>query len=246
MSRFYVSPESVRGEKIYVEKKESHHIVDVMRLRKGDEVAVFDGSGKVYGGAIASTEGKRVVIDVSNVKTADKKRTAGIALAQAIPKKDKMDLIIRKATELGVEEVLPFESARTVVKPKEEKGPRKVERWRKIAIEASKQCGRPELPAIREIVRFDAILDQIPQCSLAIMPCLSKDSISLKSAFSRRKGLSQNGKTLVIIGPEGGFTGDEIKKAAEKGAVLAFLGSLVLRSDTAAIATLSILNYELQ
>ncbi len=253
MSRFYVSPESVKGEKIYVEKEESHHIVDVMRLREGDAVTVFDGTGKEYRGTIASTENKRVIIDVTDVNSVSKKQTVSISLAQAIPKKDKMDLIIQKATELGVEEILPVESARTVVKPKGERRQRKIERWQKIVVEASKQCGRTELPKVREIVRFDAILDYIPKCDLVIMPSLSKKAISLKSVLPPKadqpqaeENVTKPKKILVIIGPEGGFSEDEIARAAEKGAVLVSLGNLTLRSDTAAIATLSIINYHLQ
>ncbi len=240
MSKFYVSPESVKGEKIYVKKEESHHIIDVMRLQNGDSVTVFDGTGKVYEGTIASTEGRRVVINVSKIKAADRKRTVNISLAQAIPKKDKMDLIIQKATELGVDEILPVESARTIVRSKGERRQHKIERWQKIVVEASKQCGRTELPKVREIVRFDAILDYIPKCDLAIMPSLSKKSISLKSAL---KNAGRPKKVLAIIGPEGGFSEDEIAGACEKGAVLVSLGNLILRSDTAAIATLSIINY---
>ena len=174
MSRFYVKPEFVKGEKIYIEKEESHHIIDVMRLREGDSVTVFDGTGKAYEGTIASTENKRVVINVSLVRIADKDRTVSISLAQAIPKKDKMDLIVQKATELGVNEILPFESERTVVRSKGERGRHKLERWNRIAVEASKQCGRNELPDVKGALSFEAILDRLPKYDLAIMPCLSK------------------------------------------------------------------------
>ena len=152
-----------------------------------------------------------------------------------------MDLIVQKATELGVKEILPFESARTVVKARGERGKHKKERWDKIAIEASKQCGRVELPKIKETVYFDTILDSIPKYNLTVMPCFSKKAVFLKGALKNKAK-----KLFVIIGPEGGFTDDEIRRAEEKGAVSVSLGSLVLRSETAAIATISILNYELQ
>lgn len=242
MSRFYISPDSVKDGKIYVEKEESHHIIDVMRLQKGDSVTVFDGTGKEYEGRIFAIENKRVIIDVSKIKIVGKKQPVSISLAQAIPRKDKMDLIVQKATELGVDEILPIESSRTVVKSRGERKPRKIERWNKIAIEASKQCGRTELPKIQDIKYFDAILDVIIKYDLTIMPCLSEKSTSLKSALNN---IARPDKVLVIIGPEGGFSEDEIKKAGEKGAFLITLGNLVLRSDTAAIATLSILNHEL-
>jgi 16S rRNA (uracil1498-N3)-methyltransferase len=243
MSRFYVSPESVKGEKIYVGKEESHHIVDVMRLRSGDQVTVFDGTGRIYEGAISSAEGKGVTIDILKTKTAAGRRTASIALAQAVPKKDKMDLIIQKATELGVDKILPFESARTVVKSQGERSRRKMERWQKIAVEASKQCGRAELPKVGEVAGFETILELLPGYDLVVMPCLSGEAAPFKTAL---KDIGKPKKALAVIGPEGGFTEGEIEKAGSKGAVLVSLGGLVLRSDTAAITTLSILNYILQ
>lgn len=243
MSRFYIRPDSLKNGKIYVGKEESHHIIDVMRLREGDSTTVFDGTGKEYEGKISSIENKRVIIDVSKIKIVDKKRPVSISLAQAIPKKDKMHLIVQKATELGANEILPVESSRTVVKSKGERRRHKIERWQKIAVEASKQCGRTELPKVRDITHFDAILDCITKYDLTIMPCLSQKSISLKSALNN---INRPDNVLVIIGPEGGFSENEIEKASEKGAVLTALGDLILRSDTAAIATLSILNHELQ
>jgi len=242
MSRFYVNPASVLGKKIYAEGEVGHHIIDVMRLGEGDSVTVFDGTGKEYKGTIASTGNKRVVIDILEINTTEKDSIVNISLAQAIPKKDKMDMIIQKATELGAVEILPFESSRTIVRARGERRQRKIERWRKIALEASKQCGRAELPKVADVVRFEAVLGLLPEYDLAVMPCLSGESIPLKSAL---RNVNKPKKVLAIIGPEGGFTEDEIEKAGGKGAVLVSLGGLVLRSDTAAIATLSILNHVL-
>lgn len=241
MSRFYVNPDSVKDRKIYIEREESHHIIDVMRLRKGDLVTVFDGSGKEYEGELSSIENGRVIINIAKIKIANKKRLVNISLAQAIPKKDTMDLIVQKATELGVDEIFPIESARTVVKFSDDRKQRKIERWNKIAIEASKQCGRTELPKIKDIICFDTVLDFMTQYDLTIMPCLSEKTVVLKSAL---KKISKPSKILAIIGPEGDFSKKEIDRASEKGAILVSLGNLILKSDTAAIDTIAILNYE--
>jgi len=240
MSRFYVRPEAVKDGRIYIEKDESHHIIDVMRLCEGDPVTVFDGTGKEYKGKIASAENKKVVIDVSETKTAVRKRPVSISLAQAIPKKDKMDLIVQKATELGADEILPVESARTIVRPKGERRQHKIERWQKKVVEASKQCGRTELPKVGDITRFGEIVKSISKYELAIMPCLTEKAVSLKSAL---KNTNRPKSIIAIIGPEGGFTEEEIQAAAANGAVPVSLGDLTLRSDTAAIAILSILNH---
>lgn len=242
MSRFYVSPNSVKDGKIYVEREGCHHIIDVMRLGKGDGVVVFDGTGKEYVGKIGSVNNKRVIIDILKTRIVDRRQSVRISLAQAIPKKDKMDLIVQKATELGIDEIVPFESSRTVVKSKGERSGHKIERWFKIAIEASKQCGRSRVPKVQNIAHFNSVLDDIPKYGLAIMPCLADNKTTLlKSAL---KKVSKPDNVLVIIGPEGGFSEDEIDKANARGAVLVSLGDLVLRSDTAAIAAISILNHE--
>jgi len=241
MSRFYVSPDSVKDRKIYVEKEESHHIIDVMRLRKGDSVTVFDGTGKEYDGELSSIKNGRVIIEVWKVKMVDRKHLVNISLAQSIPKKDAMDLIVQKATELGVNEIFPIESERTVIKFSDDGKRHKIERWNKIAVESSKQCGRTELPKIKDIISFGTLLDFMAKYDLTIMPCLSEKTVSLKSAL---KKISKPSKILVIIGPEGDFSKEEINKASEKGAILVSLGNLILKCDTAAIDTIAILNYE--
>jgi len=241
MSRFYVRPEDVAGDKINIEKEESHHIIDVMRLKEGDPITVFDGTGREYDGKIGTVANKRVTIGILSSRTVSKKIKTSIALAQAMPKKDKMDLIVQKATELGVSKIIPIESSRTIVRVKGDKRQSKVDRWQKIAVEASKQSGRTELPGIGSITAFADILASIGEYDIAIMPCLSKRSVTLRQALKRANSPKS---ALVIIGPEGGFSDEEIGKAVKSGSVPVTLGPLVLKSDTAAIAALSILNHE--
>ncbi|MDP3789515.1 MAG: 16S rRNA (uracil(1498)-N(3))-methyltransferase [Candidatus Omnitrophota bacterium] len=240
MSRFYVSPESVKGKKIHIGKEESHHIIDVMRLAEGDDVTVFDGTGKEYSGKIESVKNKNVVINVSQVGTGAGKRPVEISLAQALPKKDKMDYIVQKATELGVREIIPVETERTIVRAPKDRVAHKTERWCKIAVEAAKQCGRSDLPDIKEPRRFNALVEDFRRYDGVIMPCLTDRTIPLKNAINKLKDAK---KILLMIGPEGDFTPAEITRAEESGALLVSLGGLVLRSDTAAVATLAMLNY---
>ena len=242
MSRFFVTPDSVKNGKIYAGKEESHHIADIMRLKEGDEVTVFDGSGKEYTGRIESIRNKNVIIGVDKVAVTTPKSSAEISLAQTLIKKDKIDYIVEKATELGVSEIIPIETKRAVVRPGESRKEHKLERWHKIAIEAAKQCGRTDLPCIKEIRQFEDLLKDFCKYDGVIMPCLTEKTISLKDAVSR---LKDSKKILLMIGPEGDFTPAEIARAEENGALLVSLGGLVLRSDTAAVATLAMLNYAL-
>ncbi len=240
MSRFYVSPGSIRGNKIYVSTEESHHIIGVMRLSEGDAVKVFDGTGKEYNGKIESVKNKSVIIAVNRIVAAPAAPAAEISLAQAMPKKDKMDYIVEKATELGASEIIPLVSERTIVRVSHDRADHKLDRWRRIAIEAAKQCGRTNLPALRTVSRFNDLLKDFHKYDGIIMPCLSEKSIPLKDALSRVKNPK---KLLLMIGPEGDFTPAEIARAEENGALLVSLGGPVLRSDTAAVAALAVLNY---
>src|SRR3989338_9042136 len=152
MSRFYVPPDAVKGGKIYAGKEESRHISSVMRLKEGEEVTVFDGSGKEYIGRIESIKNKNVIIGIEKRATlAVRHPSVEISLAQVLIKKDKMDYIVEKATELGVAGIVPLETGRSVVHADKSGKEHKLERWRRIAIESAKQCGRGDLPKIEKV-----------------------------------------------------------------------------------------------
>ncbi len=242
MSRFYVPPTFIHASRIRVPKDESHHIIDVMRLGKGDIVSVFDGTGKFYEGKIVSTRHNEVIIDIEHESTQLPQPKVQISLAQAIPKKEKMEYIIEKVTELGIQKIIPFVSTRTVVRLREGRSEHRIERWRKIAVSSSKQSGRSTLPELCNIADFEKVMEYTRQYDSVIMPCLSLKSTSLYSALRRPVKWK---RVLVITGPEGGFTDEEVNLASEHAVLLVSLGNLVLKSDTAAISTVSILHYRL-
>lgn len=241
MSRFYVPPECVSGGKIVIRGDELHHARDVMRLAADDEITVFDGTGKEYHGIIREVDKGQMIIAIE--KTLERK--AGgcrLTLIQALPKSDKMDLIVEKATELGVERIIPTVTERTVVRPDIKKESLKVERWRKIALIAAKQCGRSTIPEVSGITGFEGSLKALNDPEIKIMPCLYDDTKALKEVLRGRKF----GSAAVFIGPEGDFTKREVEEAKAIGAIPVSLGNEVLRSETAAICALSVLNYELR
>jgi len=241
MSRFYAPPDSVRDGKIILRGREAHHARDVMRLSAGDEITVFDGTGKEYSGVIDKMLKEEIVIKIS--KTSDRRPgDRRLALVQAIPKLNKMDVIVEKATELGVERVIPVITERTIVQADKSRAGLKVERWRKIAVTASKQCGRATVPEINEIVKFEDSISFVKGYELAVIPCLCDNAERIKTVLKDNAARS----AIVFIGPEGDFTKDEVKAAAAKGVIPVSLGKEVLRSDTAAISVLSVLNYELR
>lgn len=240
MSRFFVPKEAVRGNRILIRGAEAHHILDVMRLKVLDKVVAFDGTGKEYIGFIKEAKRKALAVEIVQTRRPLDKENARITLIQAIPKKEKMDYVVEKATELGVYSIIPIMTKRTIVRWDEAKRSRCIERWRRISRESSKQCGRAAIPAIETIKEFNEVVKESSNYDLAIMAALSDDSVRLKDAISGFSG----GKIAIAIGPEGDFTPDEIERAKAANFKLVTLGSRVLKSDTAGLAALSILNYE--
>jgi 16S rRNA (uracil1498-N3)-methyltransferase len=164
-----------------------------------------------------------------------------ITLAQAIPKKAKMEHIVEKATELGVSRVIPLVTGRTIVRPDELGREKKVLKWKKIAAESSKQCGRVDVPPVENITRLEDLVKALDEYDLALLAHVSEKTEPIKKALTGFK----SGKIIVFIGPEGDFTPEEIKMVEGKGNCrFISLGKRVLRADTAGLFVLSILNYE--
>lgn len=242
MSRFFVSPKNIKRKEITIKGSEAHHIAGVMRLKEGDKIVVFDGTGKEYTGFIkeADKKAKKIIIEIISTKRPFTGTLPEIVLAQSIPKKDKMDYIVEKAVELGVSRVIPVISKRTIVRPDKASRKKKTERWRRIAVAASKQCGSLSVPKIENIVEYHEIMGRLDNYDLVLFACLDEGTIPLKKAISSFK----SGKVLVFIGPEGDFTPEEIILATRDNSRFVSLGRKVLKSDTAGLFILSILNYE--
>lgn len=241
MRRFYVPADSVSGDTIIIKGSEAHHVKDVMRLKKDDEILVFDGTGKEYTGVIEKMTKEAINVKI-NKRLEASTDNFNLALVQAIPKVDKMDYIVEKATELGARRITPVITNRTVVKPDRKGASSKLERWKKIAVAASKQSGQLTIPVIDEIEDFEHSLSYIKCYELAIIPCIQRDTERLADVLKGSVAKS----AIIFIGPEGDFTADEVEAAKSKGARPVMLGREVLRSDTAAISVLSVINYELR
>lgn len=239
MSRFFVPEGSVSEGRITVTGEELHHARDVMRLREGDLITVFDGTGKEYTGVIDSIRKDGISATVSKVFEIPEENCR-ITLVQAIPKSSKMDLIVEKATELGVAKIVPIVTSRTVVKISGEGN--KAGRWKKIAVVAAKQCGRSTFPEITPVTGLKDALAEAAKCELSVIPCLYEGNKRLKDVILGRKAAS----AAVFIGPEGDFTREEVEAAVNSGVIPVILGNEVLRSETAAVTVLSVLSYELR
>jgi len=242
MSRFYVPRENVKGNMIIVDGEEAHHVLDVMRLKEGDRIVVFDGTGNEYTGFIkdADKRSKKLVVEVIRASRPDAGDFPEITLAQGMPKKGKMDYIVEKATELGVSSIIPLVTGRTVVRPDKAAGRKMVARWQKIVRGSSKQCGRLSIPDIAPLTGYEELMERIDGYDLVLLACLTGKTVPIKKALEGFKA----GRILVIIGPEGDFTPEEAQMADRENCRPVSLGQRVLRSDTAGLFVLSALSYE--
>ena len=241
MPRFYAPKENVNGNIIKIDGQEARHILNVMRLKEEDKVVVFDGTGSEYVGFIKEAKPKSLVVEVVTTRKPKLNVLPKITLAQSVPKKEKMDYIVEKATELGVSSIIPITSERTVVKLDEKKKANKEARWKKIAVEAAKQCGRADVPEIKSTQKFYNAIDSVNDFDLALMATIADETIDFKDAILDFEA----GKIIVFIGPEGDFTPEEIEMARDTNCKFVSFGKMVLKSDTAALYALSILNHEL-
>ncbi len=223
---------------------EAHHAIHVLRLNPGDTVNIFDGRGHEAQCTVAETGKDSVRLTILQ-KSNTPSLPSRITLAQAVPKKN-MDLIVQKATELGVATIVPLISERTVVQLDEDA--KKLDRWRAIALDACKQCGNNWLPEIQPPRKANDFLNALGQFDLKLIASLQPDAKPLKQILSSTSSLqrSPSPSVLILVGPEGDFTPAELSLAKSSGCLPLSLGPLVLRAETAALYTLSILHHELQ
>lgn len=242
----FVPPEDIEKRKgIRLSADKSHYLVSVLRCREGDAITVIDGSGREYNAAIARISKGNVLIDIAGENASDAESLINLILCQSILKGDKMDMVIQKATELGVKEIVPVITERTLVK-----NTRKTGRWRKIAEEAAEQCKRTIVPVVHEPVDFGSWLMAHSSSQMNGLIFWEEGGISLKEAVFKISASSIHPFTdspiHILIGPEGGFTPDEVKLAEAHGFVRTTLGRRILRAETAAIISLALVQFMLE
>jgi len=247
MHRFYLPPSQCHDSSLTLSADEAHHGLHVLRLKRGERVVVLDGAGHEFLCETREFARDTIKLEVMQ-KNAIPPLPYQITLVQAIPKGKIIESIIQKATELGAARVVPLLSERVTTHLDEETSEHKVEKWRLIAIESIKQCGSPWLPQIEPPISPKTFLARGEKFELPLIASLQPDSQHPRELFKQfhaeRGRLPQS--LCVWVGPEGDFTPAEMSAARSAGALPISLGRLVLRSETAAIYCLSILNYELQ
>ena len=241
MRYFFVESKALQKPFAAIEGCEVRHIKNVLRLKSGDKIRVFDGEGFEYDASIHRFFADRVEIKITRKFPGTKESPVQIGVAQALLKEKKMDRLLRHLCELGVTRWIPFISERSVPRPGEKRLSARAERWNKIVKESCKQCQRSKLPEIIKTLTFEEVLCYDSSCDLKIV-FYENESATLKSLMAPNSPATPR-KILLILGPEGGFSDPEIANARAAGCVVAGLGSRILRAETAAIAACTLTQF---
>ena len=239
MRYFFVESKALNKPFAAIEGSEVRHMKNVLRLKPGDKIRVFDGEGFEYDASIHRFFADRVEIKIMRKFPGTKESPVQIGVAQALLKERKMDRLLRHLCELGVTRWVPFISERSVPRPGEKRLSARAQRWNKIVQESCKQCRRSKLPGISKTMTFEEVLEYGSACDLQIV-FYENETATLKSFRSHHPAPRD---ILLILGPEGGFSDQEIEKARAAGCVVAGLGPRILRAETAAIAACTLTQF---
>lgn len=244
MHRFFIEPSQIQDRKIYVEGPDVNHMKNVLRMKPGEQVMISDGGGTQYLCELESLETKQGRLRIVDTWKENRELSSKIYLFQGIPKSDKMELIIQKATELGVYELIPVVTGRTVVKLDDKKAEKKLLRWKTIAEAAAKQSGRSMIPRVHEVMTFTEALAFGQALDVLLIPYEKAEGMeSTRQAIEK----IQPGQSVgIFIGPEGGFEESEVEQAMSCKAAPVTLGRRILRTETAGFVVLSMLLYHLE
>ena len=234
VARCYTDQALEANTDITLDKRSSHHLSTVLRTRVGTQVQLFNGDGKNYQGEVTAT-GKTTSVSISGAQTSENESSLNLTLVQAIARGDKMDGIIQKATELGVNQIQPIYTAQSIAKLEPKRERKKQEHWHNIMISACEQCGRCTLPSVEPILALTAFLE------------LSRSSAQathrwILSPTATPVATEQNiSNAMIMVGPESGFDNDEVQVSEAAGFTALQLGPRVLRTETAGPAAIAIL-----
>ena len=241
MRHFFIDPSPTTNSVVAIQQSEAHHIKNVLRLKPGDHIRLFDGTGFEYEAVIRKMSAAKVDVEILNKVRATLRPGTQITVAQAFLKEKKMDDLVRKLCELGVAKWIPFFSQRSIARPDPSRLAGRTRRWHRIAAEALKQCRRIDLPEIAGAFSFEEVLDFSKKCDLNIVFWENEATPLSKGIESNEKHPNKN--ILLMLGPEGGFTRQEIELAEHSGFIVAGLGPRILRAETATIAAVTLVQY---
>ncbi|MEE4278933.1 MAG: 16S rRNA (uracil(1498)-N(3))-methyltransferase [Halieaceae bacterium] len=233
--RFFTGEVLDVGASLRLEAEPSRHIARALRMRAGDRLCLFGGDGREATAEIVAIERNTVEVRVLELREIDRESPLRITLAIGLSRGDRMDTVVQKATELGAAAIWPLTSAHTGVRLDGPRLQRKLEHWRRIALSACEQCGRNALPAIESVREFGAVLDAVRAVGDARKLMLHPENASEPAVDD-----ASTSELILLVGPEGGFSADEVARAIEAGFQGLRLGPRILRTETAPLAAIAV------
>jgi 16S rRNA (uracil1498-N3)-methyltransferase len=243
MARFFVDAADVQGNIIYIRSKEDiKHISKVLRMKEGDKLEISDCSQWEYDAQIEFIEQDVIELSVINKQEFEREPQVRVTLFQGIPKQAKMETIVQKCVELGIDSIVPVFMDRTVVVDKGNFG-KKIQRWQKVSDEAVKQCKRGIIPEVSDSLKTKEAIEQFDEFDLVLFPYENEEGKTIKDEL---KNCGDVKNIAVIIGPEGGFSDEEAELIVAAGGKSVSLGKTTLRTETAGMAAIAMIMYELE
>lgn len=246
MQKFFVEENQIKENKIYIQGTDVKHIADVLRLEKKEKIQVCNkNTMENYIAQIEEIKKEEIITTIVGKIELEVESNVEIHLYQGLPKADKMELIIQKTTELGIHTIIPVDMIRCVAKLEEKDQKKKIERWQKISLAAAKQSKRDVIPEIENKLKLKDVINRVKEYDVFIVAYEEEENKTLKQALKELQHKDRY-KIGILIGPEGGIDSKEIEFLKENSAIIVTLGKRILRTETAPIAMVSNILYELE
>lgn len=244
MHHFFVTPQQISGDKIRIEGGDVNHMKNVLRMKLHEKAEISDGESRTYLCEVEAYEEDVAILHILEEMEADTEPASKLYLFQGLPKSDKMELIVQKAVELGVYQVIPVAMKRSVVRLDDKKAAKKADRWNSIAESAAKQAGRSRIPEVTMPLSYNEALKMAEELDVTLLPYELAGGMEVTREVIHQ---IKSGQSVgIFIGPEGGFEPEEVDAAVSMGAKVITLGRRILRTETAGLATLAVLMFELE
>jgi len=240
MRRFFFESNDRNDEIVFLSEEESYHLVKVLRLQRGTAVELLDGSGAVYSATVAAI-GRRVELHIEAIVSKDDGEEQIIWVGQSVLKGDKMDTVVQKCTELGVTRMTPLRSSRCQGKLNAKQSLKKHERWQRIGLAACKQCLRSRRLHMDMVVSYSEWLNEVSGCAESVRLLFWEEEKKIR--LQDIPDVGSNQPVVLLLGPEGGFSPEEVEQAREMGWTTVSLGKRILRAETATLTAVSIIQY---
>ncbi len=236
MHRFFIPPEWIEQNTVIIKDEQAHHLRDVLRIKFGDQIILLDGSGYEYQVKVVDIKKDRITGEILERCLCPSEPKVMITLYQALLKGGKLDFVLQKCTEIGVTRFVPIVCHRSINR---DPGNFRQARWQKIVREAAEQSGRGRIPVLEPVIDFQQACARVD--GMSFLPWEEEMGLGIRNALNKAGKTNQ---LSIFIGPEGGFTGDEVELARSHGIIPVTLGKRILRAETAGVVVASVICYE--